>query len=330
MQAAEAVKQQSNARLVGVGGYPPISFWQAGFAMSSVSQQADATRLYPSYRYSGDAEYLKALGLQLQSGEMFSPQQVLNQDNVVVISSSLALRLAPDFATDGSLIDKVLYLRGATTPSRIIGVVSDLTLPGQSDSSAVYTPATPPAFPHLLVRLPDSQSLSRDMVNQALAQVHPQLKVFRFHTSAEIFAEHTQDAKVATVVTATLSLLALALAGLGIFAVIRTQIQLRQYELAVRQSLGARPQHLLQLTLVDSLKPLVWAVLLLTLAYSTLQLSLQLGWSFSFAQQLQIAPLNASIALLTVLLLTMLIVLGCVRPLLRRPVVHALRGTAAG
>jgi predicted permease len=329
VQAAEAVKQQSNAKLVGVGGYPPISFWQGGFAMSSVSQQADATRLYPSYRYSGDTEYLKALGLQLQSGEMFSPQQVLNQDNVVVISSSLALRLAANFATDGSLIDKVLYLRGATTPSRIIGVASDLTLPGQSDSAAVYTPATPPAFPHLLVRLPDGQSLSRDLVNQALAQVHPQLKVFRFHTSAEIFAEHTQDAKVATIVTAALSLLALALAGLGIFAVIRTQIQLRQYELAVRQSLGARPQHLLQLTLTDSLKPLLWAVLLLTVAYSTLQLSQSFGLSFRFVQQLQIEPFNATIALLTVLLLTTLTVLGCMRPLLRRPIVHALRGTTA-
>jgi ABC-type antimicrobial peptide transport system permease subunit len=199
-------------------------------------------------------------------------------------------------------------------------------LPGQADSAAVYTPQLPSAFPHLLVRLADGQSLSRELVNQALATVHPQLKVFRFNTSAEIFAVHTQDAKVATVVTAALSLLALALAGLGIFAVIRTQIQLRQYELAVRQSLGARPQHLLQLTLLDSLKPLLWAVLLLAVSYSALQLSLRLGWSFGFAQQLQIAPLHAALALLTVLLLTAAIVLGCMRPLLSRPVIQALRG----
>lgn len=337
VQAAEAVKAQSNATLVGVGGYPPISFWQAGFTMSSVSQHADQSAPAPTYRYSGDAEYLAALGLSLQSGETFSPQQVKNQESVVLISQSLARRLAAELnkGTDSStnnnssMLDKPLYLRGATTPSRIIGVVSDLTLPGQADSTAVYTPATPPAFPHLLVRLPDGQSLSRDLVNQALAQVHPQLKVFRFHSSAEIFRTHTQDAKVATVVTAGLSLLALALAGLGIFAVIRTQIQLRQYELAVRQSLGARPQHLLQLTLVDSLKPLLWAVLVLTVGYSALQLSLNFGLVFGFAEQLQIAPLNAALALLTVLLLTTLIVVGCVRPLLTKPVVHALRGTAS-
>jgi len=260
----------------------------------------------------------------------------------VLVSQSLALRLAAqlqsgsdstsDNTTDHSIsmLDKVLYLRGATTPSRIIGVVSDLTLPGQTDSAAVYSPATPPAFPHLLVRLADGQSLSRDVVNQALAQVHPQLKVFRFHSGTDIFATHTQDAKVATVVTAGLSLLALALAGLGIFAVIRTQIQLRQYELAVRQSLGARPQHLLQLTLIDSLKPLFWAVLLLAVGYSVLQLSLNFGWSFGFAAQLKMAPLNAALSLVTVLLLTMLIVLGCMRPLFNRPVLHALRGCMAG
>ncbi len=338
VQAAEAVKAQSNATLVGVGGYPPISFWQGGFAMSSVSQNADQSSPASTYRYSGDADYLAALGLSLQSGETFSPQQVQNQENVVLISQSLARRLAaqlqsgPDDTTDHSIsmLDKVLYLRGAATPSRIIGVVSDLTLPGQADSAAVYSPATPPAFPHLLVRLPDGQSLSRDLVNQALAQVHPQLKVFRFHSGTDIFATHTQDAKVATVVTAGLSLLALALAGLGIFAVIRTQIQLRHYELAVRQSLGAQPKHLLQLTLIDSLKPLFWAVLLLAVGYSVLRLSLNLGWSLGFAAQLKMAPLNAALSLLTVLLLTMLIVLGCMRPLLTRPVLHALRGSRAG
>jgi putative ABC transport system permease protein len=335
VQAAEAVKQQSNARLAGLGGYPPISFWQAGFPMSSVSWQADATTFVAANRYSGDTEYLSALGLSLLSGELFTPQQVMDQENVVLISSSLARQLATDFGANlgadnsTSLLDKPLYLRGATTSRRIIGIVSDLTLPGHTNSAAVYTPQLSSAFPHLLVRLPDGQSLSRDWVNQALAKVHPQLKVFHFNTSAQIFAVHTQDAKVATVVTAALSLLALALAGLGIFAVIRTQIQLRQYELAVRQSLGARPQHLLQLTLVDSLKPLLWAVLVLTVGYSALQLSLNFGWVFGFAEQLQIAPLNAALALLTVLLLTTLIVVGCVRPLLTRPVVHALRGTAA-
>lgn len=327
VQAAEAVKQHSNASLAGLGAYPPISYWQAGFPMSSVSWQADAASSVAANRYSGDTEYLQALGLQLQTGELFSPQQVLNQDNVVLISASLARRLATDLGLDSSigLLDKPLYLRGATTSRRIIGVVSDLTLPGQSDAAAVYTPQLPSAFPHLLLRLPDGQHLSREQVNQALAQVHPQLKVFRFNTNADIFAAHTQDARVATVVTAALSLLALALAGLGIFAVIRTQIQLRQYELAVRQSLGARPQHLLRLTLLDSLKPLLWAVLVLALTYSALQLSARFTVALPFASQLQIAPLNAALALLTVLLLTTLIVLGCVRPLLSRPVVQTLR-----
>lgn len=328
VQAAEAVKQQSNARLAGLGGYPPISFWQAGFPMSSVSWQADATTPVAANRYSGDTDYLQALGLQLQSGELFSPQQVLDQENVVLISSSLARQLATDLGADSSmsLLDKPLYLRGATTSRRIIGIVSDLTLPGHTNSAAVYTPQLSSAFPHLLVRLPDGQSLSREQVNKALAKVNPQLKVFHFNTSAQIFAVHTQDAKVATVVTAALSLLALALAGLGIFAVIRTQIQLRQYELAVRQSLGARPQHLLLLTLTDSLKPLLWAVMVLAVGYSALQLSLRFGWSFGFATQLNIAPLNAALALTAVLLLTTLIVLACVRPLLSRPAIQALRG----
>jgi len=325
VQAAEAVKQQSNALLVGLGGYPPV------FAedISSVSQHADHTQPVAAYGARGDADYLQALGLRLISGEFFSLQHLYNQENVALVSASLARKLAADINTDdiadSSVIDRPLYLRGTTTPSRIIGVVSDLTLVYQTDTAAVYSPNFFSAFPSLLVRLPDGQNLSRQQVNQALATVHPQLKVFRFNQISSIFADHTKDARVAAVVTAALSLLALALAGLGIFAVIRTQIQLRQYELAVRQSLGARPQHLLQLTLLDSLKPLLWAVLLLAVSYSALQLSQGSGWSFGLAQQLQIVPLNAALAFLTVLLLTTLIVLGCVLPLLRQPMVQALR-----
>ena len=133
----------------------------------------------------------------------------------------------------------------------------------------------------------------------------------------------------AAVVTAALSLLALALAGLGIFAVIRTQIQLRQYELAVRQSLGARPQHLLQLTLIDNLKPLLWAILLLSMVYSLLPLSGHLGWSLPFVTQLEISPGYAAVALITVLLLTAMIVVLCLRRLLKQPVLQTLRGTTA-
>ncbi|MEH8017187.1 hypothetical protein MN202_08085 [Rheinheimera muenzenbergensis] len=65
--------------------------------------------------------------------------------------------------------------------------------------------------------------------------------------------------------------------------------------------------------------------LTIILTLGLLQLSDRVGVSLPFAAQLQIAPLNATVALLTVLLLTTLIVLACVRPLLSRPVVQTLR-----
>lgn len=323
-QARDQVKQDTAALAAGIGNYPPISYWLPGLGLSTVSSTAgNDDPPFSTQLYFGDGEYLKALGLQLLHGEFFSQAQVRAEESVVLISESLARKIS----TEGHVLDKSLYLRGSSNPSRIIGVVKDLSLPNQSEQAAVYAAFIPAGFPFLIMQMPDGRTLSRDMVNQALSRVHLQLKVYRFHSTADIFAEHTKDARVAAVVTAGLSLLAFALAGLGIFAVIRTQIQLRQYELAVRQSLGAQPQHLLQLTLIDSLTPLLWAVLLLAAGYSALQLSLQFGWSFGLAQQLQIAPLNAVIALLTVLLLTTLIVLGCLRPLLNRPVVYALRGS---
>ena len=323
LQAREQVKKDSNAKAAGLGNYPPISYWLPGFGLSTVSiSSGNDDPALSTQLYFGDDDYLHALGLTLLQGEIFTASQVRAEETVVVVSQSLANKIS----ATGQVLDKSLYMRGSTNPSRIIGVVNDLNLPGQAEKAAIYAAFIPSAFPFLLIEMPQGASLSREQVNQSLAKINPQLKVYKFNSTSDIFAEHTKDARVVAVVTAALSLLALALAGLGIFAVIRTQIQLRQYELAVRQSLGARPQHLLQLTLLDSLKPLLWAVLLLAVGYSVLQLSLHLGWSFAFAGQLQIAPRNALVALFTVLLLTTLIVVGCLRPTLRQPVVQLLRG----
>lgn len=119
------------------------------------------------------------------------------------------------------------------------------------------------------------------------------------------------------------------MAGLGTFAAIRTQLQLRQYELTVRQSFGARSIHLLQLTLIDSCIPFLSAILLLSTTYSLFPLSEHVGWSLPLATQLKISPWYAALALLTVLLLTSLIVVVCLRRLLKQPLLQTLVGTEA-
>ncbi len=326
LQAREQVKNDSNAIAAGLGNYPPISYWLPGFGLSTVSiSPGNDDPALSTQLYFGDDAYLHALGLTLLQGQLYTASQAQAEEPVVVISQSLANKIS----ATGQVLDKNLYMRGSTNPSRIIGVVNDLNLPNQAEKAAIYAAFIPSAFPFLLIEMPQGASLSRDQVNQALAKIHPQLKVYKFNSTSDIFAEHTKDARVAAVVTAALSLLALALAGLGIFAVVRTQLQLRQYELAVRQSLGARPQHLLQLTLIDSLKPLLWAILLLSMVYSLLPLSGHFGWSLPFVTQLEISPGYAALALITVLLLTALIVVVCLRRLLKQPVLQTLRGTAA-
>jgi len=323
LQARDQVKVDTNAIAAGLGSYPSMSYWLAGFGLSSVSlSPSNEGATFSTELLAGDDDYLRALGLKLQQGEWYTPAQVQTQEPVVVISQSLANKIAPS----GQVLNKQLYWRGATRAHRVIGVVNDLNLPNQPEKAAVYAAAFPSAFPFLLIEMPQGTSLSRAQVNQALAKINPQLKVYKFNQTIEILAEHTQSARVAAIVTAALSVLALALAGLGIFAVIRTQMQLRQYELAVRQSLGAQPKHLLQLTLIDSLKPLLAAMFLLSIGYGLLQLLPQSGYLLTVADKLTIIPLHLFGALLTVLLLTIAIVLTSLRPTLRQPVVQTLRG----
>jgi hypothetical protein len=272
--------------------------------------------------YFGDGDYLKALGLTLIQGEYFSPSQVRTEEPVIVISESLARKIS----AQNLVLGKSLYMRGSTRPSRIIGVVKDFNLPNEPEQAAIYAAYIPSAFPFFVVKMPERFRLARDQVNLALSKINPQLKVYRFHSTAEIFAEHTKDAKVAAIVTAGLALLSLALAGLGIFAVVRTQLQLRHYELAVRQSLGARPYQLVILTLLDSLKPLLWSVLALVTCFALLQLSAASGSLDQLAQQLSIDPWHAFTSTLVVITVTACIVLSCIRPLLKQPPIVGLKG----
>lgn len=322
LQAREQVKKDSHAVEAGIGNYPPISYWLPGMDLSTVSSSAgDDDPDLRTHLYFGDGDYLKALGVELIQGEYFEASQLNSEDTVILISQSLARKLS----AQEDVLGKSLYMRGSTRPSRIIGVVKDLNLPNQPEQSAIYAAYIPSAFPFFIIQMPQGVSLKKEQVNLALAKVNPQLKVYRFHSTAEIFAEHTKDAKVAAIVTAGLALLSLLLAGMGIFAVIRTQIQQRQYELAVRMSLGARPYQLVILTLVDNLKPLLGSVILLALFYLTVQLTSGLDLSGKMMQQLTIQPLFAVSSAIIVLCLALFIVLLCVWPYLRRPAAALLK-----
>lgn len=268
LAALEQVKTNTNPVSAGLY-YPPISYWLAPDPLAEVRTQPELD--HPALQtqvFAGDDEYLQTLGLQLQSGSFFSKAQIQAQDPVVLISESLASAINPA----ANVLNKPIYLRGSPTPVQIVGVVKNLSLPHQPTTHAVYRNFIPATYPFMLLQMPEGIELTRQQVNQALAAVNSQLKVSRFNASSEILAEHTKAAKVAAIITAALSLLALALAGLGIFAIIRTQMQLRHYELAIRQAVSA---------------------------------------------------------LFMVLLLTTLIVIGCLRPILRQPVIKSLGGPAA-
>jgi len=86
---------------------------------------------------------------------------------------------------------------------------------------------------------------------------------------------------------------------------------------------------LLQLILTDSFIPLLWAILLLDMAYSLLLSSGHFGCSFAFSTQLQIAPLYAALALLKVLQLAAFIVVRCLRQLLKQSELQTLHGATA-
>ena len=186
-------------------------------------------------------------------GRTFSDAEDRDGSPVVVISEGLATRFWPGLDPLGRTLDVIPMV----VPLTVVGVVRDTSSATiwRDKEMSLYLPQglADQRDLHVIVRSGDDASalarLLRQQASALDAGVH-----FTATPLESLLRLWILPSRVAAVAAVILGLLALALASLGLYAVIAYEVTHRRREIGVRLALGASGRDVVRLVLVDGVR----------------------------------------------------------------------------
>jgi putative ABC transport system permease protein len=194
--------------------------------------------------------YFDVMRIPIVAGRSFEPRDNASAPPRVVISESLAERLAFE-----QPVGRHIWLAAGTQVAEIIGVAGDVKNSRLDDAfvPTVYLSASqaPSRSSILVVRSDRSDADVIAAVREEVGRLDGNLPVYGVKSMEDVVAA-SPGMPARRVVTATFlgfALLALVLGAIGLFGVIAHDVASRRAELALRIALGANPMRILSATL---------------------------------------------------------------------------------
>ncbi len=208
-----------------------------------------------------DPGYFSAIGLPILKGRAFRLDERQERANVVLISRGAAQQYFPGEDPIGKHIKEI----GGDGVWEIIGIVGDvrwnIALPPQP---TLYWPlyGNGYSFATIVIRAPrDVESLAIP-VQKVIGQLDPDLPVFNVTTLREAIGKSAIDSEFNSILVLAFATIALVLAAAGLYGVLAYLVAQRTVEFGIRIALGAQRRQLLNLLLLDGLKPALLGLLI--------------------------------------------------------------------
>jgi predicted permease len=216
----------------------------------------------PVQRESVSSDYFAALGIDVVHGRAFEPAERL-EAGVMIVSETIARRFWPN----GGAVGQLVRLEAPSTspdarpmasgPFTVVGVVRESAPASGADLDtvrSVYLPAGVDSPNHALVlRVRGNPEQVRQALLERLARVDPApVMILTYQTMTSLQAYLLQMGFWAAV---ALGGLALALTVSGVFSVLSYVVEQQAQEIGVRMALGAARRDVVELILLQSVRP---------------------------------------------------------------------------
>jgi predicted permease len=200
--------------------------------------------------------FFSTAGIQLLAGRDFGPLDVASGQRVAIVSEALAKHY---FGGESPIGKRFGMRNGTDFPLEVIGVAHDAVDMSVRSGGAemIYLPHRQDAE-HMgemcvIVRTDGPPAALAEAVRRALHDVDSALPVVSVSAMDEQVSRTLVEERVIALLSGLFGALALALAAVGLYAIVAQSVATRSPELAIRLALGGAPGDVLGLILRESL-----------------------------------------------------------------------------
>jgi len=231
---------------------PLVGFNRVPFRVEGATEQPDETPTAQLTAVSPD--FFKALGTRLIAGRTFLDGDD-EQHPVVVIDEATVRRY---WAGQDPLGRRIAFGQ-VNQPQwfEIVGVVETMK------TEAFESPGAPHIYRNIFqragnamsvfVRTAGTATISTEQLRREVEAVDPDLPVFGVRSMAEVVSRSLSPHRFASLLFGGFAMVALVLAGLGIYGVTAVAVAQRSREIGLRMALGAQPRDILTMILSQGL-----------------------------------------------------------------------------
>jgi predicted permease len=243
---------------IAYGGGPMMGTWTPPILVkkNGAVEGAERRRTLASY---ASQNYLRTLGIPLLRGRDFTEQESATGAHVAVISEAAARLFWPGEDPLGRHFQLDLHFTGKLTGFEVVGVAKDVRFTNLTriDPAHVYLAPDPTTTYPILLNVGANQQAALAALWKAVSRLDGNLLPDLSLWNAETMLVHPQRtlARVMALFAAGLALLALSLAGVGIFGVMTYVVSQRTKEIGIQMALGAHSGDVLRSVALSGLKP---------------------------------------------------------------------------
>ncbi|MBV9302482.1 MAG: ABC transporter permease [Acidobacteriaceae bacterium] len=199
-----------------------------------------------------DPGYFHALGIPLERGRTFLPQERLDKADKAIVSTSLARRYFPNEDPIGK------YVSFWEKRWQIVGIVGDVRKNlDELPEPTIYVPMSSGElnFGWLSVRAEGDPLRLAIPIQRELARLDPNLAASDVLTMDQLISKRIANRHFSLLLLMSFASVAVLLAAVGLYGVISYSTAQRTSEFGVRLALGAQPHNLIRSVLRHGLAP---------------------------------------------------------------------------